>query len=59
MAGSTEIRPVLPSAVATETQKMIAKARLGRALGAAALGMLRLKAQRTRAQMSRRPHTGH
>jgi hypothetical protein len=29
MAGSTEIRPVLPSAVAAGTQMMIATARLG------------------------------
>ena len=32
MAGSTEISPVLPSAVAAETPMMIATARLGRVL---------------------------
>jgi hypothetical protein len=39
MAGSTEIMPVLPMAVATETPKMIAKGPLGRASLAVAVGM--------------------
>ena len=35
MAGSTEISPVLPMAVASETPKMIAKDRLGSTTGRA------------------------
>src|SRR5436190_23866701 len=57
IAGSTEIRPVLPMAVAIETPKMIAKARFWRPSAGAALGMLRLRTPRRRAQIPRPP--GH
>src|SRR3546814_21171966 len=50
MAGSTEIRPVLPMAVAIETQKMIANARLESPPFGAAWTMPRLKADNGRAQ---------
>src|SRR4051794_38480411 len=41
IAGSTEIMPVLPSAVARETEKMIAKARRGRRCGGSAMALMR------------------
>ncbi len=55
MSGRTEIRPVLPMAVATEEQKMIAKARFGRALAAVSAAMDRGLGRRAARRKSQPP----